>query len=122
MREFPAFPPVNVWFDYPIHRSDPSGALSDLSPEAETTGGYRKQNGGKAKKTPQDKLREQQESLESAFAASDIEGTGEVKIAELQRYMGVTKNTVKTYIDNHPDFERSNGIVRRCQSDADISK
>lgn len=119
LREFAAFPPVNVWFDYPIHRSDPSGALGDLSPEAETSGGYRKQSGGKTKK--KDKLREQQETLESAFAASDIEGTGEVKIAELQRYMGVTKNTVKTYIDNHPDFERSNGIVRKCQSNADIS-
>lgn len=34
LREFPKFPPVNLWFDYPVHRRDESGALGDVDPEA----------------------------------------------------------------------------------------
>lgn len=30
LREFPKFPPVNVWFDYPIHRIDDIGILADV--------------------------------------------------------------------------------------------
>lgn len=35
LREFPKFSPVNLWFDYPIHRSDKSGVLNDIQPDAE---------------------------------------------------------------------------------------
>ncbi len=33
LREFPKFPPVNLWFDFPVHRSDESGVLADIDPE-----------------------------------------------------------------------------------------
>lgn len=35
LREFPKFKPVNLWFDYPIHHADQSGALDDVQPENE---------------------------------------------------------------------------------------
>ena len=35
LREFPKFSPVNLWFDYPIHRMDCVGVLKDIAPEAE---------------------------------------------------------------------------------------
>lgn len=35
LREFPKFKPVNLWFDYPIHHTDQSGALDDVQPEDE---------------------------------------------------------------------------------------
>lgn len=35
LREFPKFAPVNLWFDYPVHYLDESGALGDISPETE---------------------------------------------------------------------------------------
>ncbi|MDR0948890.1 MAG: AAA family ATPase [Lachnospiraceae bacterium] len=34
LREFPKFDPVDVWFDYPIHKVDQTGALSDIAPES----------------------------------------------------------------------------------------
>lgn len=37
LREFSKFPPVNLWFDYPVHYMDESGALGDISPESEKT-------------------------------------------------------------------------------------
>lgn len=30
LREFASFAPISCWFDYPVHRADVSGALSDL--------------------------------------------------------------------------------------------
>lgn len=39
LREFARFEPVNLWFDYPIHKLD-TGLLEDLQPDADprTTG------------------------------------------------------------------------------------
>ena len=33
LREFERFPPVNVWFDYPVHMSDRAGVLQDAKPD-----------------------------------------------------------------------------------------
>lgn len=33
LREFPKFDPVNMWFDYPVHRLDEVGSLADLQAE-----------------------------------------------------------------------------------------
>lgn len=35
LREFPKFEPVNLWFDYPIHRMDDVGVLKDIQPDVE---------------------------------------------------------------------------------------
>jgi RecA-family ATPase len=35
LREFASFAPISCWFDYPIHRVDKNGALSDLKYEEE---------------------------------------------------------------------------------------
>lgn len=35
LREFPKFTPVNLWFDYPVHRLDEVGSLGDIQPDAE---------------------------------------------------------------------------------------
>ena len=34
LREFARFDPVNLWFDYPVHKLD-SGLLEDLQPESD---------------------------------------------------------------------------------------
>lgn len=33
LREFASFPPINCWFDYPVHKEDSSGVLADLKLE-----------------------------------------------------------------------------------------
>jgi hypothetical protein len=35
LREYPKFEPVNMWFQYPIHRVDDVGSLKDIEPEGE---------------------------------------------------------------------------------------
>lgn len=33
LREYPKFPPLNLWFEYPIHKVDEVGVLADVDPE-----------------------------------------------------------------------------------------
>ena len=33
MREFSKFPPVNLYFEYPVHVLDEDGALQDIDPD-----------------------------------------------------------------------------------------
>lgn len=33
LREFPKFDPINLWFDYPVHRQDTIGVLKDVDPD-----------------------------------------------------------------------------------------
>ena len=106
LREFPRFPPVNLWFEFPLHRPDHSGLLADIRPGED--GPAWKQ--GRDKK-PVDKRQERLSALETAYDACNM-GDG-VTIADLMAYMGKTKNTVRSYIDEHPDFERDGGTVRR---------
>ncbi len=49
LREFPKFPPVNLWFDYPVHTVDAGGMLTDLtanSDEPPWKKGVRKRQSG----------------------------------------------------------------------------
>ncbi len=36
LREFPKFPPVNLWFDYPVHHVDTVGSLKDIGTEGDS--------------------------------------------------------------------------------------
>lgn len=110
LREFQKFPPVNIWFQYPVHVIDDSGALGDIQPEAEKKPAWQQK-----KKSPADRKKEKEDSLRTAFEASDMEGTGNVKLSDLSEYMGISVNTVKKRVDESKEFQRENGMVSRCQ-------
>lgn len=114
LREFPKFPPVNLWFDFPVHRNDVSGVLGDIDPEKEAPAWQKKKPSGP---TPKDRKKERLEALDTAFDACDLEGSGCVSIAALMEYTGKAKNTVRAWVDEHPDFERQKDGVRRVKND-----
>lgn len=124
LREFPRFPPVNIWFDYPVHKPDENGVLADIKPDAEGSSYPPKRLKQQPKKTAVEKEMEKQQALETAFSACDLEGGGsEISISDLMRYMGKSRNSIKDMIDKHPDFERdNNGMVHRCQTVNDTEK
>ena len=111
LREFPKFPPVNLWFEFPIHRIDHSGMLSDVHADGDAPDWKR----GGEKKKPVDKRQERLQALETAYDTCNM--GGDVTITDLMAYMGKTKNTVRGYIDEHPGFERDGGIVRRVKDE-----
>lgn len=97
LREFPRFPPLNVWFDYPAHKPDSTGVLQDCETEAPTwTKNFPKKRSNKERQD------ERKEGIETAFSA--VAENGECSITELAEYLGVTDRTVRNHLKEHGDF------------------
>lgn len=99
LREFPRFPPLNVWFDYPVHCPDTEGVLQDCETEGETP--TWKKNFPK-KKSNKERQDDRKESLETAFSA--LEEDGKCTVNKLAEYLGVTEKTVRNRLKEHGDF------------------
>lgn len=99
LREFARFEPVNVWFDYPVHRLDTEGVLKDCDAEGETPNW---QKNFSKKKTDKQRKDERKESIETAFSAE--QENGKCRISDLAEYLGVTEKTVRTRLKEHGDF------------------
>lgn len=95
LREFPLFAPVELWFDHPVHRK---GNLC-AGAECESP---RKSKGRWAKKS---------DKLENAFEA--VQTQGKATVLELMEYLGISRNTVKNYIENSDEFTICKGVVKR---------
>ena len=72
LREFPKFPPVNLWFEFPVHRLDGNGALQDINPDEAAPAWQRgaKARKGKAKQAKQSK----KEAFDTAYNALCLGG------------------------------------------------
>lgn len=96
LREFPKFPPINVWFRFPVHVPDTEGVLHDLAAD----GSYNsrkspyKKNFGK-KKTDAEKKQERIDAFETAF--SSAEESGEARLSDIAEYLGKDEKTVRRY-------------------------
>lgn len=105
LREFPKFNPVNLYFDYPIHKVDHTGVLRDI--ETDEVPLWKKAMANR--KSPEAKKKERKKSLETAYSACKIDG--KVMINELAEYMGVTEKTVRTRVKEHGGYSISDGLV-----------
>lgn len=106
LREFPKFSPVNLWFDYPIHRADESGALRDIEPDGDRPPWQKNLS---KKKSPQDRKKDRKGSIETAYEACGIDGG--VTVDTLAEYMGVTGKTVRNRLKEHGGFWIDEGKV-----------
>lgn len=93
LREFPRFPALNVWFEYPVHHVDRSGVLADIQPEAEQPAW--KKNFGK-KKSNHERAQERKADLDSAFAM--LSSSGPVTVKALCEYLDVKPRTLQKHI------------------------
>lgn len=100
LREFARFEPVNLWFDYPVHKPD-TGLLEDLQPDSDfkTLGsrGAAKRWGDKGKVTKDKKA-----ELDTAFEACMMDG--EVTVYALAEYMDLKPRTIKTRLKDDGRF------------------
>lgn len=96
LREFPKFAPVNVWFDYPVHRIDNIGVLKDINPDDQW-----KQNFSK-KKSPQDRKNERKESIMATFEACNIDG--KVTVQDMAELSGISEKTIRRHLKEHGGF------------------
>ena len=109
LREFPKFPAVNLWFDYPCHRVDDVGILGDIQPEVERPAW---QKNLKRKKTPQEAKKDRMKSLEEQYESlKSFSKEGVVTVKELAESMGTTEKTVRNRIREHGGFWIDEGNV-----------
>ena len=113
LREFPKFPAVNVWFDYPIHRSDSLGVLKDIDPDNVHDPS---KNLGR-KKTKEENSIDRKNSIEIAFEGCQKDGITTVK--ELARTIGKSVDTVYHYLDEHGGFwrDKDGNVGRKARSE-----
>lgn len=108
LREFPKFEPVNVWFDYPVHKVDKIGSLRDMEPESDKAPW---QKAAAKRKTPMDKKKERKQAIETAYEALNMNEN--VSVEDLAEYMAVTEKTVRNRLKEHGGFVIDEGNVRK---------
>lgn len=106
LREYPKFSPINLWFDYPVHRVDKIGVLKDVNPEGEAPAW---QKAMAKRKDPETKKKERNTSIETAYEACGIDE--KVTVKALCEYMGVGEKTVRRHIKEHGGFWIKEGVV-----------
>lgn len=108
LREFPKFPPVNLWFDYPVHRVDRVGVLNDIQPDAEMPPWKRAMENRKPK---EQKAKERKASIQTAYEACGI--NEKVTVQDLAEYLGVSEKTVRSRLKEHGGFVVEDSEVRK---------
>lgn len=103
LREFKAFEPLNLWFEYPIHRIDDSGVLATFAPETEKEPWKRGQEAIKKRKEAK------KQQIESAYNACLIKGA--VTVNDMAEYMELNEKTVRRYIKESKKYGINNGLV-----------
>ena len=96
LREFPKFPPVNTWFDYPVHKSDETGILRDIDPEMELTG-YQKMVEVRKKQAVK-KSEDMLNQIEITFEG--LQENGVASAVELAEQLGISPTTLKKWFGN----------------------
>jgi RecA-family ATPase len=112
LREFPKFPPVNLWFDYPVHYVDKIGVLKDIDTDSEQTSWKKNFKG---KKSADERKKDKLESLNIAIECCSFEEVATVK--SLAEYQGTTEKTIRRHIKEHPDYEIIHGEILRRDRD-----
>lgn len=109
LREFPKFQPVNLWFDYPVHREDESGALQDIQPEDDQPSW--KRAASKNKKNAQDRKADRKQALQEAIEGCNF---GDVpSVSEVAEYLGISERTVRDRIKEHGGYVIKDGNVHK---------
>lgn len=97
LREFPKFPPVNVWFDYPVHKIDSVGVLKDASADTEKAPW---QKASDKRKDNAEKNRDKNKvKFENAIALANM---GEPPtLAQLSEYLDMNNRTLRDWIKRY---------------------
>ena len=106
LREFPRFEPVNLWFDYPMHRRDELGVLADAAPEGEMLERNAYRERGREAKAKRDSARQAEKlaALREGMDACDRDGVERTldNVVERMPEVGdkqVSKSTVANWVN-----------------------
>lgn len=118
LREFQQFQPLNLWFRYPIHYMDASGALEDIKPEIDKPAWERAKEARK-KKTEQEKA-DQISAINIAFEG--LEENGVAAAVDVAEQIGVSADTLKRWFGNGRKCRKEYKKLYETYVDADDKK
>lgn len=112
LREYPKFKPVDLWFEYPIHKVDTNGFLAMAQFDSPQSKGLDKMN--KRKQAIKEKKKEQ---LVDAFniAAAENGFNGKADIKRVAEIMEVSEMTVRRYLRETPIFNVDKGELFKVE-------
>lgn len=127
LREFPKFEPVDLWFDYPIHRLDDVGSLKDIQPDTEKPVWQKAVEN--RKKQAEDKRQKKRNEFEIEFSNIELDGR-EVSAQELADKLDTSSKELLAWLgdtkrqkhDLKKDYEKYTGedgkmYIRRKEHD-----
>ena len=113
LREFPKFPPKNIWFRYPMHETDLLGILKDLQSDTELTTQQRATRNGHKRQSEIAKAKAADKSAELVNAFDTCAFDGKISTQDLAGYLGVSEKTIRRRIEACSDLTIDNNIIKR---------
>ncbi len=119
LREFPKFPPVNLWFRYPVHITDDSEVLGDLSADGGAPNWQKAQRGRKEKA----ELNRRSQEQEFADAVANCCAGEPPTVKDLAEWYaetgkGVSERTIKRRAEKFGFFlDRNTGKILKKESE-----
>lgn len=115
LREFRGFEPINVWFDYPVHRMDATGALGDIEPE-ESRPPWQKA-AEKNKKNTEKRKEDRSVALEEAIENAVF---GDIPtVAKVAGFLGKSERTVRGMVKESKKYKVENNLIINVTGEKD---
>lgn len=112
LREFAGFPPIDCWFDYPVHRLDDTGLLADLAAE-EAMPAWQKGARRSMQKRTQKKDNKTEQFIQAVEALS-INGAPMLK--EVAEYMNAPENSVRRWMKEAGySIDKAKHVILKCE-------
>lgn len=96
LREFAKFEPLNLWFDYPVHRVDNTGILKDVADE-DTLPSFKKAT---MRRKQNNESRNEKNRIRFENAVNLCNDGEPPNLKQLTEYLDMKERTVRSWIDN----------------------
>ena len=115
LREFPKFPPKNLWFRYPVHEEDTVGVLKDIQVDAELKPYQRGARRGHETQKKQAKAEQADKNAELLNVFDMVNVDGKVTVQDIAEFLGVERRTVERRLKKCDGLSLENGEVKRTK-------
>ncbi len=116
LREFPPFKPVDIWFEFPIHRVDEKNTLKKLYAEGDTRNNLAKS--GKRTQTPESRKREMDEAFN--MMSYEADGVQVASVQDIMEYLDVSERVIRERVREFSDtYKYKKGKVYLRQNETE---
>ena len=104
LREFENIHPVDFWFEYPVHRLERSGTLSDMPTQGSPEAGRLKNSRHKTAEAAAEEFR-------NAYQMENMDGQG-VSVKDMAAHLGLAERTIRERVNKmNGEFILVDGMI-----------